>query len=120
MGNGQLDTAEGKVKSSTNVQGMRVFHPLVQKPVLDLEIGDRCRAGALGNGHGIPYMISMAVGYEDIVGLHLLGANVSQGIAGQEGVNQQIRVSDLDAKAGMAVIREPQSRHNSTSQSESW
>ena len=119
MGNGQLDAAEGKVKAPTNVQRMRAFHPLGLKPALDLKIGDRLRAGALGNGDSVTHMISMPMGDEDIIGRHLLGTDVSQGIASQKRVDQQMRASGIDAKAGMAMIRNPHNRHGVTSQVES-
>ncbi len=120
MGDGQLDPAEGKVEAPTDVQWMRPFHPLALKPALDLEIGDCHRAGALGNGNGIPHVVSMTMGDEDIVGSHLIGTDISQGIAGQKRVDQQLRASDVDAKASMAVIRNPHNRHGNTSQVESF
>ena len=115
MGNRQLDPTKRKVKPAADVQGMRLFDPLTFQPALDLKVGDRGRAGALGNRDCIADMIAMPVRNEYVIGFHLISAHVGKGIAAQERIDQELGIPHGNAKARVTVIRNPHNRHFLTS-----
>ena len=52
---------------------VNIFHTLARYPILYFEIRDYRGTGTLGNRYTVPHMIAMSMGYEDKVGLNLIG-----------------------------------------------
>ena len=99
----------GKLKGTE-----RQLHPAAQVALDGLHPGGgkqrvaqiRCAAdggsGAAGDVHRVSQMVAVAVGDEDVICLHLVGRNRRQGIAGKEGIRQQLVLSVIQQKACVA------------------
>jgi hypothetical protein len=101
MGDGQLDPAPWIIETATDVLRMCVFDALTNQPALNLIIGDDRGLCSLGNVNGVSYMIAVSVGYQDIIGLNLIGFGGCQGIVAEKGIDQQTGLPGLDEKTGM-------------------
>ncbi len=105
MGNGQLYPSEGEIPAPADMQAVSC-EPLIASIGGYLMVTDDGSPGPLGNGHSIAQVVAVGVGDQDVIRFYLVSADRSQGIACQEGINQQGRPSALDAETGMSVISE--------------
>ena len=69
------------------------------------KLGDDLRPRALRNARGIADMVAMAMGDQDVGGAvaRLLDIALESGIAGEEGVDQDVVLAEFQAKGRMAV-----------------
>ena len=103
----ELDAAEVKGARAAVVESMHARHPLLGEPFADLEIAEAEGLGSRGDADGVEDMVVMAVGDQEIIGRDLIDVHgFGAGVAGNEGVEEEVFARELNAETGMAVVGE--------------
>ncbi len=104
IGPHQADAEGAAIDRAAGVHRLEGFQALTGEIHAEVVIGDDSRAGRLGNGEGIADMVAMAMGDDDMAdafgGLGDIALECR--IAGEERIDQQGRISEVDAEGGMA------------------
>ena len=101
---GQGDRKLAAGKGSAGIAGIDVIHALPVQEHADLEIGDDLRAGFARDVGRVADMVVMAVGQHDMgdARRNLVEAAGEFRVAGQERVDQDMGVPQIDAEGRMA------------------
>ena len=94
------------VKAAPKVLGMAVgfCHAIFLYPVNNLKIGDNLRPSSGGDGDQILNVVKMTVGNQNIIRIDRICRNIRAWIAGEEGVNQNLLVANLQTVGTMPNI----------------
>ena len=97
-----LDRAPVELDGAAEVGVDHVLHALVADLGGQLDDRHHLRAGALGDVHGVPEVVGVAVGEEDMGGLELGGLHRGQRVPRQEGIDEHTGVALSELEAGLS------------------
>ena len=116
MGDGERDLERTLVDRAAGIHRIALLDALPREIPDEVGIADHLRAGVARDRDGIADMVAMAMGEDDMRDAARRGGGVTRkfGVAGEERVNENDRVGDLDAERGVA---EPGQFHEIDTQS---
>jgi hypothetical protein len=100
------------IRRAARVHRIEALQALRREPRADLEIGDHLGAGPLGDREGIADMVAMPVGDQDVGRPldELVAVALEGGVAGEERIDQNALVGEVEAKGGVAEPGDPHER----------